>query len=443
MANNSLSKMVWKLSIPIIFVEATETFDHLIATIFLSRVGTTELGAIAVADAVLLLFLILPLAMVDGLQILTARRVGQRRPDAVGSVFNQGLLIAMGLSVIATIALKLFSPVVAYWLVESEGVGDAINGYLQIDAYSLPFAGATFAFSALLTSLGRTRALIPATVIVVITDVILNYLFIFGNFGCPKMGMRGAAVASIGAELAAGIFLTYYVWQHFDLKKYGFFRFRKFEVRTTRLLTLLSAPIAACCFLEDVRWFLFFLIIERLGTSALAVANIVFTCYTILWIPAEGFAETACSMVSRYVGRNRADRIGGLLSSTTRGAILVTIPFIALVVFAPQWVSGIFSPESGLLNESNASLRVVALAMLVAIPAQMWLTAVEGTGDTAAALGIEVVLTIVMVGLTWLTAMHYNWPLALVWLAVPATKLVCLTASYSWMKSGIWKRLEV
>ena len=49
MANNSLSRVVWKVSIPIIFVEATETLDHLIDTLFLSRVGVTELGAIAVA----------------------------------------------------------------------------------------------------------------------------------------------------------------------------------------------------------------------------------------------------------------------------------------------------------------------------------------------------------------------------------------------------------
>lgn len=443
MANNSLSRMVWRLSIPIIFVEATETFDHLIATLFLSRVGMIELGAIAVADSVLLLFLILPLSMVDGVQILTARRVGQRRPDAVGAVFNQGLLICLMLAVIATVALKLFSPVVAYWLVESEAVGDAINSYLQLDAYSLPFAGATFAFSALLTSLGNTRALIPATVIVVVTDVILNYLFIFGHFGFPRLGMRGAALGSIGAELAAAVYLAFYVWKHFDEKQYHFFQFRKFEKRTTRLLTILSAPIGACVFLEDVRWFLFFLIIERVGTSALAIANIVFTCYTIFWIPTEGFAETACSMVSRYIGRNRAHRIGELLRSTTGGAILATIPLIAIAVAAPNWVTALFAPSSDILGQSNASLRVVALAMLIGIPAQMWLTAVEGTGDTTAALGIEVVLTIVMVTLTWLAAIQFGWPLALIWLAVPATKLVCLTASYGWMKSGIWKRLEV
>ncbi len=443
MTNNSLSRVVWRVSLPIIFVEATETFDHLIDTLFLSRVGVTELGAIGVADSVLLLFLILPLAMVEGLQILTARRVGQHRPEAVGAAFNQGLALVLGLSAIATVALKLFSPVVANWIVESEAVGRAVDGYLQIDAYSIPLAGLTFGYCALLTSLGRTRALIPATIIVVVADVILNYVFIFGKFGCPALGMRGAAVGSIGAELATAIFLTVYVWQHYKGQDYGFFHFRRLEHRTARLLGQISAPIAAQNVLEHVRWFVFFLIIERVGTTALAIANIVYTCFIIFWVPTEGFAETTCSMVSRYIGKNRADRIGEVLRTSIRGALLATVPLIAFALLAPQWLVSAFSHEPDLLGQSNASLRVVALAMLIAIPGELWFTAVIGTGDTAASFGIEVVLTIVMVGFTYLAAIHMSWPVSVVWLTVPITWLVGLAMSYGWIKSGIWRRVDV
>jgi MATE family multidrug resistance protein len=294
-----------------------------------------------------------------------------------------------------------------------------------------------------LISMGKTRALLHATIIVVVLDVILNYVFIFGKFGCPELGMRGAAVGSIGAEFGAAIFLTIYVWRQFDVRKYGFFRFRRFEPRITRLLAFLAVPIAAQTVLEDLRWFFFFLIIERVGTEALAIANIVYTCYIVFWIPTEGFSETACSMVSRYIGSNRTHRIGKLLRSTTGGAILATIPFVALALFAPQWLVALFSSETDLLGQSNASLRVVALAMLIAIPAQMWFTAVVGTGDTAAALGIEFVLTLVMLGLTYVAAIHLAWPMALVWLSLPITWLVCLTVSYGWMKSGIWRRLKI
>ncbi len=443
MANNHLSRVVWRLSLPIIFVEATETLDHLIATLFLARVGVTELGAIAVADSVLLVFLILPLALVDGIQILTARRVGQRRPEAVGAVFNQGLLFVLGLCAVATVTLKLFSPVVAHSLEESASVGAAIDSYLQINAYSFGLVGLTFAYSALLISLGNTRALVPTTAILVVTDVALNYLFIFGKFGCPALGMRGAAVGAIGAELAAAVFLTVYVWRKFGGKEYGLFRFHRLDPPLTRLLGRLCWPIAAQRFAHNLRWFVFFLIIERVGTSALALANIVYTCYVVFWIPAEGFAETVIAMVSRFVGGNRPQRIGQVVRSTIRCAILATGPFLLLALIAPQWLMAVFSHEPDLLGQSSASLRVAALAMLIAIPAHMWFTAVEGTGDTAAALGIDVALTVVMLGLTYLAAIHLAWPMALVWLAVPIGWLVCLTASYGWMKSGIWKRLEV
>jgi multidrug resistance protein, MATE family len=143
------------------------------------------------------------------------------------------------------------------------------------------------------------------------------------------------------------------------------------------------------------------------------------------------------------VGGNRSHRIGRLLRETTHGAVLATIPFILVALIFPQWILAVFAPGSELLAQSSASLRVVALAMLIAIPGEMWFTAVVGTGDTAAALGIEFILTVVMVGLTWFAAIQLAWPVALVWLSVPVGWMLCLAMSYGWIKSGIWKRLEV
>jgi putative MATE family efflux protein len=443
MIADNLTRMVWKLSLPIIIVEAMETFDHLIDTLFLSLVGVTELGALAVADSLMLLFLIMPLAVVDGLQILTARRLGQRQRKEAGAVFNQGLVLVILLGVLATGILKLFSPIVAMYLVEMNAVGVAVNSYLQIDAYSIPLVGISFAYSALLTSLGKTRVLIPAAIIFMISDVVLNYMFIFGNFGCPALGMRGAAVGSIGTELIAVIFLTVYVWRYIAPRGYGLFHFTGFKMQIGRQLSRLSLPIAAQGVLENVRWFVFFLIIERMGTTALAVSNIVFTCYLVFWIPVEGFAESTCSLVSRFVGRDRPDRVYKVLSRAIGGAVLVTIPLITIALIGPQWMVRFFAHEPELADQASASLRVVGFALLIAIPGHIWFTAVLSTGDTVAALFIDMLLMMAMISMTYLTAIHLAWPITLIWLALPVTWLICLILSYGWMKSGIWRRLEV
>jgi len=292
-------------------------------------------------------------------------------------------------------------------------------------------------------SLARTRVLVPATLVLAGTNVVLDYILIFGTFGFPALGMRGAALGSLGAEVVTFLFLTVYVWRRLAPARYGLLRIGPFERRTPRLLTRTSAPIAAKRLLEALRWFAFFLILEGVSTEALAIGNIVYTCYAVFRIPTEGFAETSCSMISRFVGRNQTHRIGAVLRDAIGGALLVTLPLIALALVFPGWVLAVFAPDSALLSGSSASLRVVALAMLIVIPGEMWFVAVSGTGDTPAALGIELVLTLAMLGAAYLSAIHLAWTVEFVWLSLPIGWLICLTISYGWMKSGIWKRLEI
>ena len=361
MANKSLSSIMWKVSLPLIFVEATETFDHLIDTIFLARVGITELGAIAVADTVFLLFLVFPFGLVDGIQILTARRVGQRRPEAVGAVFNQGLALVLLVCVVSGAALKLASPLVGEWLVESNAVGDAVDGYLQIEAYGLGLSGVTFALGALLTSLGRTWVLIPATIIMIITDVVLNYLFIFGTFGCPALGIRGAAVGSLGAEFAAASFLTVYVWRRLDAGRYGFFKFRRLGRGTARLLGQISMPIAVQGIVMNLRWFAFFLILERVSAEALAIANVVYTCTSCSGSRPKALRRPCAPWPAASSGG-----IGAIVSAACSNTPSAGRSWRPCPSSSPHWSSrsgsSRCSPGADILAQTIASLRVVAMA---------------------------------------------------------------------------------
>ncbi len=443
MSMSKLSRVVWKVSLPVILAGASENLLHLINTIFLARVGVSEVGALAIADSVLVLFLVLPVGLAEAIQILASRRAGQRRPDAMGAAFNQGFFAVALICVGATAALKILWPLVGKWFVEMGAMGSLVDSYLQVAAYGIFFVGTSFAYSALLVSSGKTRALVPAAIILAGTNISFNYVLIYGKLGFPAMGMRGAALGSLAAETAAFLFLTIYVLRAFERKRYRLFRIRGLERRTLRLLGRLSMPIVVQNSLETLRWLAFFLIFERVSEAALAIANIVYTCYVVFWIPTEGFAETSCSMVSRFVGRNQPERIGALLRDAIGGALVATLPFLALALLMPRWFFTLFTPEWVLLSDGSASLRVVALAMLIVIPGEMWFVAVSGTGDTAAALGIELVLTGTMLGIAYLTAIPLAWPVELVWLSLPIAWLVCLVISYMWMKSRMWQRLQI
>ena len=441
MDQSRTSRVLWRISLPIMFAGVSEIVLHITNTIFLARVGIPELGAIAIADSILQLSLVVPLGLVDGIQILTARHMGRGSPWAVGAVFRQGMLMLVGASVVLAALLAWLAPLVTPMLVSSVAVGGAAKAYLGVACICVPLTAASFAYSALFVSLGRTRVLIPATILLGATNVVLDYVLIFGRLGFPAMGIRGAGWSSIGAELATVVFLTAYLVVGGHAQRFQIFRRATWRAKVSRRLIRLSAPISAQALVEGLRWLVFFLIVERLGAVALAVVNIVYACYEVFRIPTDAFREATCSMVSNVIGGERHERIEPLIRSSTLAVAIATLPMIALGLALPDWVLSMFTPDSALVEAGRASLRVVALAMVAIIPAELWHTAVLGTGDTPAALGIEVTFTVVMLAVTYWTAIMHPGPLELVWGSLIAAGVVALAASYGWMKSGVWRRL--
>jgi MATE family, multidrug efflux pump len=442
MKARGLYRLLWSISLPIMFAEVSEIVLHVTNTIFLARVGVVELGAIGIADSIWEVFLVIPLGLVDGIQILTARHIGRRHPLAAGAAFNQGLVLVAAAAAALAGLLAATVPWISGRLVASPEVGEAIRSFLSVACWGIPFTAVNFAYSALLTSLGRTRVLVPATLLLMVTNCSLDYILIFGKLGLPALGIRGAAIASVGAELVTCGFLTAVLLGMAEARPYGLFRLRGLHRGTFRRLLRMSAPVSIQALIEAIRWFAFFLILERVSPAALAVGNVVYSCYEVFRVPTEAFAETACSMVSRFVGRGRPHQIAPVIRGSTRAAALATLPMIALALWVPDWVLSVFTLDDGLIGAGMAGLRIVALGMLVVIPADMWFTAVVGTGDTPAALGIEIVLTVVMLATTYVTAITLAGG-ALVWSSLGAAALVTLVLSYAWMRSGMWRRIAV
>src|SRR5256885_2028402 len=123
MDQSRTSRVLWRISLPIMFAGVSEIILHITNTIFLARVGIPELGAIAIADSILQLSLVVPLGLVDGIQILTARHMGRGSPWAVGAVFRQGMLMLVGAGVALAALLAWLAPLVTPMLVSSVAVG--------------------------------------------------------------------------------------------------------------------------------------------------------------------------------------------------------------------------------------------------------------------------------------------------------------------------------
>ena len=437
------NKNIWLVSYPVIFSILTEKIIEVTDVIFLGRYGVLELGAAAIGASIYELSIFLPLGLIDGIQIIIGRRAGESKNFEIGHTFTQGLYLLFLSSTLMIPLLIFLSPYLSENIFLSGDITDSVIQYLQIIAFGIIFHSINLLYSAFYVGIAKTRVLIGTTIILTITNVILDYLLIFGNFGFPRLGIRGAAYGSLVAEITASIFLTVYTINSGYYRKYKIFHFRKLDLKLALTNVRLAFPVSTEIFTERVRWLIFFIIIEQMGEFPLAQSNIIFTVYSILIIPSEGFSETICSMASNLIGQNKPERIFDLVKKTILLNYIIVLPIVLFTLFIPVEVMSIFTNNQELIYGSVDSLRILILTVLAVVIAEIYINALYGTGATTTAFYIEFIQTLII--LFYLYAVVFIYPLSFefIWLSEGIGCVICIFLSYIMLKRENWKLVDV
>ena len=197
-------------------------------TAFLGRVGEIELGASAIAIVYYMVLFMIGFGFSIGAQIIIGRRNGEGRFTETGKVFWHGIYFVLGLSGIIILLSELFSPWLMRFMVSSDAIYDAALSYVRWRLLGMVFAFITAMFRAFYVGTTQTRTLTLNSVVMVLSNVIFNYILIFGKLGLPALGITGAAIGSSLAELMSLIFFIAYTRVGCDRKKYGLDRAARF-----------------------------------------------------------------------------------------------------------------------------------------------------------------------------------------------------------------------
>ncbi len=435
-----LARMAWALAIPILFVEIGETIIDVTDVVFVARVGTTELAALALGNVALDLAAVPVIGLAEAMQVVIARRFGQRRERAIGTTFVRSLALVFVLSVLVAALLLLLAGPIAGLVAGSGPVATELERFLKIGAVGLVPFSLNLVYASLYVGLAAARVLVGATLALTFTNVVVGYALVFGALGFPALGLRGAALAFVAAEVVALLYLAAHTVRRLDRGRFGLAGRVEPDARAMRSLVRVGGPMAGQVAIESLRWLVFFLILARVSETALASSNIVYACYALFLVPATAFGEAAYSLVSNAIGGGRPDRIRWLTRRLVVAALLVTIPFVQLTLAFPDAVTALFTPDEAVVGETLTTLAIVGAAIVVIVPADLWLAALFGTGDSDAAAVIEAVATSAMLAFAAVAALVLGLDLEYVWLGLPLASLVTLAAAYGWMRSGRWRR---
>lgn len=406
---------------------------------FVSRVSETALAASALGGVFYFLLVMIGIALGIGAQIMMSRQAGEGRPSLIGEVYNHTLLLLLGLGMLMMFFLFTLQNEVADRVLRDKAVAEQVLVYLKARAYGLPFIMLFTSLRAFYTSITLTRIITYSTVLMMLLNVGLNYLFVFGGMGVPAMGLYGAGLASAFSEAAAAIYAFLYVVLGKRFRQFALFRTTGYRQGIFAAIIKLSAPIVLQNLLSMGAWFLFFVLIEKLGSYELAVSNVVRSIYMVLMTPVWGFSQAANSMVSNLIGQGLKDRVMLLIGKIVRISLLTGTAGVLLSLLLRKWLFAISTSDPQLIEDSSGSFYVVCLATVFFSVSMIYLSAVSGTGHTLAAMLIEFVSLSLYVGYLILFTLFFPSTLEVVWFAEVLYWLALGLCCVLYLRSGHWK----
>lgn len=436
-------KRIWHIAYPILISLVMEQLIGMTDTAFLGRVGEVELGASAIAGIYYLIIFMLGFGFSVGAQIMIARRNGQCNFLEIGNIFYHGLYFLLIVAAVVCGLSLMFSPQILDGIVASQAVGDKAVSYINWRIFGLFFSFTAAMFRAFYVGTTQTKTLTLNSVIMVLSNVVFNYIFIFGKLGVPALGIAGAAIGSTLAEMISCLFFVIYTMRRVDYRKYGLNRFIRFRWNELKMILNVSVWTMIQNFISIATWFLFFIFIEHLGERSLAVTNIIRNVSAIPFMIIMAFASTCSSIISNMIGAGHTDEVRNTIRKHVILAYSIVLPISVLFCLFPQLTASIYTDIQDLQLASVNSLWVLCSSYLVTVPAFIFFNSVSGTGNTRMAFRLEVTaLVIYVIFITYVVFLKKS-DVAICWFSEHVYSSMMLILSYRYIASGKWKFTKI
>lgn len=437
------NKEIWRVTYPIFLGLLAQNVINVTDTAFLGRVGEVALGAAAMGGLLYICVYTIAFGFSVGSQILIARRNGEGNYRAVGPIMWQGTAFSFGMAVCLLILMYFSAAPLIRLLITSDSIYGATYEFFTWRIWGFLFAFVNVMFRGLYIGITRTKVLTMNAVVMALVNVVLDYALVFGELGLPEMGVRGAALASVIAEASSLLFFLLYTYYKVDLKKYGLNRFGQFDLSMVLRILRISCFTMVQYFLAMAIWFVFFMALERLGQRQLAVANIVRSVYVVLLIPVQALSTTANTLVSNLIGAGGSSGVVTLLHKISRMSFLIMVVCVGLCVAFPGSILSVYTNEKALLVESVSALYVVCGAMLIASLANVYFNGISGTGNTQAALVLEVFVQVFYALYIIVVGMVIQAPVDVCFTTEVIYYVLMLGSSLIYLKKAKWQNKKI
>lgn len=436
-------RRIWNIAWPIILGSVAQNIINVTDTAFLGRVGEVALGAGAIGGIYYFTAVMLAWGFGIGVQIVVARRYGEENFSEIGRTVEHGFYFLFPLSLIVFFLMKFMSDDILPMIIKSEDVVAETLNYIKYRSFGVLFVFINVLFRGFYVGIARTQVITWTTIVMAVVNIFLDWCLIFGNLGFPEMGIEGAALASVVAEISALLFFIVFTFTRVPLARYSLFRFARLNPELYMRVIRVAFPMMLQNFISLSAWLTFFLFVEKIGETQLAISNIIRSFYVVLMIPMWGFSSATNTLVSYLMGRGRTREVMPLIYKVVILCTAGVAFLVGLSYIFPDFALRIYTNDEGLISMARPVLYVVNVAAILLSVGFIFFNGVSGTGKTQVSFIIEVVVLVLYLGLNYLLVYVLDSPVEIVWMSEYLYAGGLGLFSLLYLLSGRWKRSVV
>ncbi|MFQ5584620.1 MAG: MATE family efflux transporter, partial [Calditrichia bacterium] len=322
--------------------------------------------------------------------------------------------------------------------------------YFKILLFGSPFVVSSNAISGFFSGRGKTMVVMWINIAGMVVNIVLDYLFIFGKFGLPEMGVQGAGWATvIAAAFTCLLFFLRMIRPEMN-DRFSTLRGWKFDRELFGRLLRYGLPNGLQFLLELLAFTIFIMLVGKLGVRELAASNIAFNINMLAFLPMYGMSLAVATLVGQSLGENqpamalKSTWSAFHLAFTYFGILALGyffLPSLFLWPFAWQSPSADFAATARLTAEL---LRFVAIYSLFDAANMIFSGALKGAGDTRFVAAASIVLSWLLMLLPSFVALYFfnagiNWLWFFVTLYVVGLGIVFFMR----FQKGFWQSMRV
>lgn len=433
MGTMPVGKLIFNMSLPMMVSMLVQALYNIVDSIFVAKLSENALTAVSLAFPLQTLLIAVGAGTGVGMNALLSKSLGEKNfKKANDTAANAAVLYILSYILFLILGFSVVKPFYLSQIgnadVEIMEMGIEYLSTVMIFSFGL---FTQFFFERLLTSTGRTIFSMTSQLTGAVTNIILDPILIFGLFGAPKMGVTGAAIATVIGQCVAGIVAAACNHKYNYDVKLSFKGFKP-DLKIIGTIYAVGVPSIIMQSIGSIMTYCMNRILIEFSSTATAVFGVYFKLQSFFFMPVFGLNNGITPIIAYNYGAKQRKRMIHTIKLSMAVAFCLT--FVGFIAFEaiPQVLLGMFNSSQQLLEIGIPALRIIGIHFLIA-----WFCIVAGTVFQALGKAVFSMIVSIMRQLFVLVPAAYILAkvggLHAVWWSFPIAEIISLAVSLTFL----------